>query len=417
MKIFEIREAFLQAFDSLKSNRMRSFLASLGVIIGISFVLLMGWVLSGLDKAMSDSFKMMGVDVMYVDKFDWAGGKSWKDVRNRPNITLRQAEKLIESLTDVELAVPVARKWQTEIKFAGNTYNGITSQGTYYQFGFTPGGTIEDGRFFTQNEDQFNSNVVCLGYKVAETIFPKGDAVGKEIKIEGRKFLVVGVIKKQGTTFFDFLDNIVYMPLSTFMKTFGKFRRTFSIAVKAGSVENLDNARAEVEGKMRIVRNLAPGEENDFSINETKAFEAQVATIRAIVWSVGIGMTLLSFIVGIIGIVNVMFVSIFERTREIGIRKALGAKKRIILMQIVFEAMILSFLGAVLSFIFTSLIAYLTGTIVIQYVPEVSFLSPYMPLDLLLISSVISIIVGIISGLIPAIRASNFEPVIALRYE
>jgi putative ABC transport system permease protein len=417
MKIFEMREAFLQASDSLKSNRMRSFLASLGVIIGISFVLLMGWVLSGLDKAMSDSFKMMGVDVMYVDKHDWAGGKSWKDVRNRPNISLRQADKLIESLTDVELAVPVARRWQTEIKFAGNTYNGITSQGTYHQFGFTPGGTIEEGRFFTQNEDQFNSSVVCLGYKVAETIFPKGDAVGKEIKIEGSKFLVVGVIKKQGTTFFDFLDNIVYMPLSTFMKTFGRFRRSFSIAVKAGSVENLDNARAEVEGKMRIVRNLDPGEENDFSINETKAFEAQLATIRTVVWSVGIGMTLLSFIVGIIGIVNVMFVSIFERTREIGIRKALGAKKRIILMQIVFEAMILSFLGAVLSFIFSSLVAYITGTIVIEYVPQVSFLSPYMPLDLLLISSVISIIVGIVSGLIPAIRASNFEPVIALRYE
>ncbi len=117
---------------------MRSFLASLGVVIGISFVLLMGWVLSGLDKAMSDSFKMMGVDVMYVDKHDWAGGKSWNEVRNRPNITLQQANKLIESLQSVELAVPVARRWQAELKYGPNIYSGITAQGTYYQLVILP---------------------------------------------------------------------------------------------------------------------------------------------------------------------------------------------------------------------------------------------------------------------------------------
>lgn len=417
IKFYEIREAFIQALDSIKANRMRSFLASLGVVIGISFVLLMGWVLSGLDNAMSDAFKMMGVDVMYVDKHDWAGGKSWNEVKNRPNITLQQANKLIESLQNVELAVPVARKWQTEIKYGGSKYKGITAQGTYYQFGLTPGGTVEYGRFFSSNEDKFAANVVCLGWKVYQTMFPKGDAIGKTIKIEGRNFLVIGVIKKQGTTFFDFLDNIVYMPLSTFLKTFGKFRRTFSIAVKAGSVENMDNARAEVEAKMRIIRNLQPGEENDFSINETKAFEEQVKVIRTVVWAVGIGMTLLSFIVGIIGIVNVMFVSIFERTREIGIRKALGAKKRTILLQIVFEAMILSLFGAIISFFITSLVAYVTGTIIIDFIPQVGFLSPYMPLDLLIISSIISIFVGIFAGLVPALRASNFDPVIAIRYE
>lgn len=417
ISFFEIREAFKQALDSIKVNRMRSFLASLGVVIGISFVLLMGWVLSGLDKAMSDSFKMMGIDVMYVDKYDWAGGKSWKEVRNRPNITLQQANKLIETLKGVELAVPVARRWQAEIKYGPNKYQGITAQGTYYQFGYTPGGSIEYGRFFGENEDQYSANVVCLGWKVYETIFPKGNAIGKTIKIEGHNFLIIGVLKKQGTTFFDFIDNIVYMPFSTFLKTFGKFRRTFSIAVKAGSEENLDNARAEVEGKMRIIRNLKPNEENDFSINETKAFEEQVKIIRTVVWSVGIGMTLLSFVIGIIGIINVMFVSIFERTREIGIRKALGAKKRTILFQIVFEAMLLSLFGAIISFIFTSLIAYITGTVVIEFVPQVAFLSPFMPYDLLIIASVISIFVGIFAGLVPAIRASNFDPVIALRYE
>jgi len=417
MKFYEIREAFGQAMDSILSNRTRSFLASLGVIIGITFVILMGWVLSGLDKAMEDSFKVMGIDVMYVDKHDWAGGKSWKDVRNRPDITLTEANRLIKSLKNVEIAVPVARKWGGEIKYGNSTYQGISMQGTTYDFAFTPGGTIQFGRFFSQNEDEYSGNVVCLGWKVYETIFPKGDALGKTIKINGNKFTVIGVISKQGTTFFDFIDNICYMPLSTFLKTFGKYRRSFSVAVKAGGVENLDNARAEIEGNMRIIRNLKPNEENNFSINETKAFEQQVSTIRLTVWAVGIGMTLLSFIVGIIGIINVMFVSIFERTKEIGIRKALGAKRRVILIQVIMESTILSFFGALISFIITSMIAYLTGTFVIQIVPQVAFLTPTIPLDLLLIASIISILVGILAGLVPAMRAAKFEPVIAIRYE
>jgi len=417
MKLFEIREAFGQAAESIVANRSRSFLASLGVIIGITFVILMGWVLSGLDSAMEDSFKIMGVDVMYVDKHDWAGGKSWKDVRNRPNITLEQANKLIKSLKDIEIAVPVARIWGSQVKYENTTYQGITIQGTTYDFGLTPGGSIEYGRFFSQNEDEYASDVICIGWKVYQTIFPKGNALGKQIKINGQKFTIIGVITKQGTTFFDFIDNICYIPLKSFLKLYGKYNRSYSIAVKAGGIQNLDNARAEVEGNMRIIRNLKPGQQNDFSINETKAFEEQVATIRLVVWSVGIGMTLLSFLVGIIGIINVMFVSIFERTKEIGIRKALGAKKRIILMQIIMESTILSFFGAIISFILTSLIAYLTATFVVSFVPQVSFLAPIIPFDLLLIASIISIIVGIFAGLIPAIRASNFEPVIAIRYE
>jgi putative ABC transport system permease protein len=213
------------------------------------------------------------------------------------------------------------------------------------------------------------------------------------------------------------MDYMCYVPLKTFFKTFGKFRRTLSIAVKAGSEDKLDEVREEVIGNMRIIRNLKPNEKDNFSINESKAFEAQVSGIRTVVWSVGIGMTLLSFIVGIIGIVNVMFVSIFERTKEIGIAKALGAKKRMVLTQIIFESTLLAFFGAIISFIITSLIAYITGTFVIQYVKEVQFLSPTIPLDLLGIASVISVIVGVLAGLVPAIRASNFDPVIAIRYE
>jgi putative ABC transport system permease protein len=417
MKLFEIKEAFLQAVDAILVNRLRSLLASLGVIIGITFVILMGWVLSGLDKAMSDTFNMLGTDVLYVDKHSWAGGENWKDERNRPDITFKQANDLIASLSDYEVASPVADIWNIQIKYNNEAYNGISVEGVNYLYAFTPSGTIGEGRFFSQSEDDFASNVICIGHKVSETIFPNGDAVGKYIKVNGSKFKIIGIVKKQGTTFFDFMDYMCYVPLKTFFKTFGKFRRTLSIAVKAGSEENLDNVRTEVIGNMRIIRNLKPNEKDDFSINESKAFEEQVSGIRTVVWAVGIGMTLLSFIVCIIGIVNVMFVSIFERTKEIGIAKALGAKKRMVLAQIIFESTLLAFFGAVVSFILTSIIAYVTGTFVIDYVKEVQFLSPTVPLDLLGTASVISIIVGVLAGLVPAIRASNFDPVIAIRYE
>ncbi|MEN6511099.1 MAG: ABC transporter permease [Chloroherpetonaceae bacterium] len=417
MKIIATKEAFLQAIHSIRANTLRSSLAALGVVIGITFVILMGWVLSGLDKAMEDSFKAMGTDVMYVDKFDWAGGKSWKELRNRPNITLDQAEKLISRLTSAELAVPVARTNRGKIVYGNQVYENIAIQGTTSQFSLTPSGTIDSGRFFNDIEDRMASNVVVLGWKVYQTLFPNGNSIGSTIKINNVKYTVIGVATKQGTTFADFMDNIVYIPLKSFLGTFGKYRRNFSICVKAGSTDQLDNVRAEVEGQMRMIRNLKPWEENNFSINETKTFETAVSTIRTIVWVVGIGMTLLSFIVGIIGIVNIMFVSIYERTKEIGIRKALGAKRYDILIQIIFESTTIAIIGAFISFVLTSVIAYITATFLPKLIPQVGFLSPTIPLDLLGIATVISIIVGIIAGLLPAMRAANFEPVVAIRYE
>lgn len=418
MKLASINEALKQALTSIRTNTLRSSLAALGVLIGITFVILMGWVLSGLDKAMEDTINSMGTDVMYVDKFDWAGsGQNWREIRNRPNITLDQAEKLISRLTSAELAVPVARSNRGTIVYGDEIYQNIAIEGTTALYSLTPGGTIDSGRFFNDNEDRIGARVVVLGMKVYQTLFPNGNGIGNTIKINNTKYTIIGVIKKQGTTFADFMDNIAYIPLKSFLSTFGRYRRNFSICVKAGGTENMDNVRAEVEGQMRMIRNLKPWEKNNFSINESKSFETAISSIRTIVWVVGIGMTLLSFIVGIIGIINIMFVSVYERTKEIGIRKALGAKKFDILIQIVFESTIIAIMGAIISFIITSIIAYLTGTFLPTFIPQTAFLSKYIPFDLLGIATVISLLVGIGAGLLPAIRAANFEPVVAIRYE
>ncbi len=417
MKLTEFTETMKISFDSLRANKMRSFLASFGVVIGISFVILMGWLIGGLDSAVSDTFKTIGVDMMYIDKWDWAGGRNWKDIRQRKNITIEQVNKFTKKLKSAELTFPSARQWGTTIKYYNITYKGINVTGTSSNHALTPAGEVTEGRHFTPFEDDLNSNVAVIGSKVNESFFPNGGAVGKTIKINGHKFLVIGVIKKQGTMMLDFLDNQVYIPLGSFLKTFGKFNRSISIGIKAGSEERLDEVRDEARGLMRSIRNLKPYDKDNFSINETKAFEAQVATIRLIVWGVGIGMTTLSFFVGIIGIMNIMFVSVTERTKEIGIRKAIGARKSAILTQFIMESTALCLLGSFISLVVCSIIVFAAATFLPMISPNLAFLSPYLSYDLLLIASFVSIIVGILAGLVPAIRAANLDPVESLRFE
>ena len=417
MTISELFENIKLALDSMRSNKVRSILASLGVLIGISTVILMGWILSGLQSAMDDTFRIIGVDMIYVDKWDWAGGKKWKDIRNRKNITLEQAEEFMSQIKSAEISFPSLRDWSGTIKYGSNNFTGISILGTTHHHGLTPAGETSEGRHFTQLEEDSKANVVVIGSKVATTIFPTENAVGKVIKIQGHKFTVIGIIKKQGTMMLDFIDNQVFLPLGSFIKVLGKVDRSVSIGVKAGSEEKLDEVRAESRGVMRTIRNVQPGDEDDFSINETKAFENQTATIKLYVWGVGIGMTVLSFLVGIIGIMNIMFVSVAERTKEIGIRKAIGAKKRSILFQVISEASALCLLGAFISLIFCSIIAYSVATFLPKVVPQAAFLQPYLPIELLIIASIVSMLVGVLAGLIPAIRAANLDPVEALRFE
>ncbi len=409
----QILEGIKIALSAMRSNKLRSGLTSLGVVIGITFVILMGWFLQGLDDALEMAFASLGTDVLYVDKFDWSGKKSWRETMNRPDITLKQCEELMERLKSAEVTSIIARKWQTTVKSGNQSYKGIAVCGTNSVYSGIALGVIKEGRFFSPVEDLYSSNVAIIGYEVAKNFFGEDEpCLGKTIKIRGTTFTIIGKVEKQASMFAPpFIDNQIYMPLKSFLGLFGA-GKNLSIAVKAGGEANLDNTRMETVGIMRQIRNLPPEAEENFAINETEAFRDNVKTLRLSVWAIGIGMTTLSFIVGIIGIMNIMFVSVTERTKEIGIRKALGARRSSILFQFLVEASSLCLLGALIAFVFCSVVMF--GVTRMDWA---TFLSPYIPPQLLLIATVVSIAVGVLSGMIPAMRASKLDPVEALRYE
>jgi putative ABC transport system permease protein len=419
MRFFtEFSEGIRLSFESIISNKLRAFLATLGVVIGISFVVLMGWAISGLDKALQDSINLIGEDMLYIDKWDWSGGKKWKEVRNRKEITYQQAKQLISQLTLAEIAVPGATTWNAQVKANGNTYSGINIYGTTADYGRLPAGDVEMGRFFSYYEERETRPVAVIGHKVAKTLFQEENPIGKIIKLQGHSFEVIGVVKKQGTMLLDFIDDRIYIPIGNFLDIFGgERRRNISIGIKAGSLDKMDEVREEARGLMRVIRNLKPWQEDDFSINETKAFEEIVSTFRLYVWGIGIGMTTLAFIVGMIGIMNIMFVSVAERRKEIGIRKAVGAKNRSILLQFLIESATLAFAGALSSIILCSLLVFIVAKVLPNFVPETAFLQPFLPVEFVFYASVVAIIVGVISGLLPAIRASRVDPIESFRYE
>ncbi|GAB1431209.1 ABC transporter permease [Ignavibacteria bacterium] len=414
MKISEITESARFAYESLNSNKLRSLLTTLGVVIGIVFVILMGWLLSGLDAALEKTVNVIGTDMLYVDKWNWSGGKNWRDYESRKDINLAQATEFCRRVTTPEVAMPIAQKWGAKIQFKNQSISGISVQGVPAEYVLTPGGAVTDGRFFSKSEERFGADVAVVGYNVANTLFPDGDALGKEIKIRGHKFEIIGVVEKRGTFIMDFIDNQTFIPLQTFLGIYGTSGRSLSIAIKAGNEENLANARSEAIGLMRQIRNNQPGQPDDFSINESQMFREEINSLRMSTWGVGIGLVSLSFFVGIIGITNIMFVSVTERTKEIGIRKALGAKRGAIMLQFLMEAAALCFVGAVIAFAFCSTVI---AVVVKVFFSDSDYLSSYVPPQLLLTASVVSIIVGILAGLMPALRAARMKPIDALRYE
>ena len=404
----ELKEGLAISWSAIRANTMRSVLTTLGIVIGIVTVTLMGTALEGLNGAFLKAISSIGADVLFVSREDWSGGDTeaeWLRIQKRPHLTIEQANALERDLTLARAVTPLAFD-QRMLKYEKRSAGGVQIIGSTDQLLLTGGISIADGRFLSAADAEGGRPMCVIGSTVATNLFPRESPLGKRIIIGTRPFEVIGVLEKQGDLFGQF-DNQAIIPLRQLTAAFLHTRDVEMIEIKVKDVADLENAKEELHSAMRRIRRLAPGDPDDFAINQQEQVLEMVHKVTAIIGGIGLFITGLSLFVGGIGIMNIMFVSVAERTREIGIRKAIGAKRRTILLQFLVEAATICLIGGAIGLG----IAWPVTLVMQQYMPAA--LSP----TVVGLALLVSLVTGLLSGFVPAWRAARMNPVDALRNE
>jgi putative ABC transport system permease protein len=413
-------ETLLLALDSLRKNKLRSFLTVLGVVIGVATVIGMSSIISGLNGSISSQIEDLGSNLIFVQRIPpTIGGRLPPEVFNRKKLTLEDA-KAIGELPLVKAVAPVLQYFaiNTNAKSFSVRYRDRTAKNTIFvgagpEVAVVMNLHITSGRWISESDHTHNTNVVVLGHDTAETIFPVNvDPIDKDVEIEGQPFRVIGVLEKRKDALQGGAnpnDNVAEMPIGTFWRLHPE-QKDFMFAVKTLSQEDMPRAIDQIQALLRVRRAVPPNKDDDFAISTQDTFTDLWNQISSGIFTVMLAISSIALIVGGVGVMNIMLVSVTERTREIGVRKAIGATQRNILTQFLFEAMVLTAVGGVLGILAGSAIALLIRTI-----------APFLPASVSLfwvgIGFSTAVGTGLIFGLYPAYRAAILSPIEALRYE
>jgi putative ABC transport system permease protein len=403
--LIEFWESVKIAFSAIWSNKLRALLTLLGIIVGVSTVIGIMSLTQGLDKAFGEQISSLGSDVLYVQKFAWFDRDAWQNDRNRKDITMKEVKALKENLTLAGAISPVVSTRRT-IKFRNKSLELVSINGTDHEK--TGNVYPEFGRDLSVMDVDNRRNVVVVGWEVADKLFDVENPVGQWIKISGHPFKVIGVLEKQGSVFGHSLDTEARIPIGAFFKIFGR-HRSVDIQIKVKDVRYMEEAKDEIRGVMRRVRRVPPGEKDNFGINQMDAIVEMYENMTMVLYAAAIGVGAISLLVGGIGIMNIMLVSVTERTREIGIRKAIGARRRDILWQFLIESVAISAIGGLIGIG----VGFLLGVLI----AAVSPIPAAITLPSVILGIGFSSSVGIFFGIYPASKAARLSPIEALRYE
>jgi putative ABC transport system permease protein len=406
------RENFTMAFETLLAHKFRSFLTVLGIVVGVSVVIVIASLLSGVKQNVISEIESLGANnILAFHRGIISTGRPSREERMRKPLTVEDAKAIKEQCPSVQDVCWIGLPSQTRIniKYKDTTVRGGDFYGVSQNYASVYNLKIEDGRFFTQSEDDHKMPVAIIGPDTAKSLFANASPIGKQLIIQGHPFTVLGVAEKSSTgSMIGEADNYVYIPYGTFHKImpWEEYHLLYIQAREGMRAQAMD----ESESLLRQRRGVKHSDPSNFTLTTSDMIIKQIDSFTAIIGVVVIAISSVGLLVGGIGVMNIMLVSVTERTKEIGVRKALGATKRDIVLQFLFEAMTLTGLGG----IFGIILAIAISLIIVALIPQ---LPAAVPLWAVITGLTVSVAIGLIFGVLPAKKAAQLDPIEALRYE
>ncbi|MBT8261824.1 MAG: ABC transporter permease [Bacteroidia bacterium] len=408
-----IRESFNFAINALKNNKLRTFLSLVGVTIGIFSIIAVLAAVDSLKKEIEGSISSLDNSTIFLGRFSFGPTDvpRWK-WEQFPDVTYEEYQFVKRSVPDVLAASYTLNVPSETVKYEDKSVSNVEIGAVTDEYYEIESLQIANGRFYNESESNSGNPVIVLGDEIAQTLFGSGEAsIGKKIRLYGRKFTVIGVLKKEGTGLFGgSKDTSVFLPVNIIRKIYGDTNKNLFPFIIIKPESGVDNAEfiAMLKQKIRVHRGLKPDEIDTFFVNQLQGFADFIDNITGQMNVIGWLISGFSLLVGGFGIANIMFVSVKERTNIIGIQKSMGAKNRFILLQFLFEAVILAIIGGLIGLV----LVFIASLIASSFSGDFQFvLSPWN----MFIGTAISAAIGLISGILPAISASRLDPVEAIR--